>query len=126
VLGTVSVRSYLARKVIHTIVLLLLKVRMEPMLSLRATVGSLARGVMDLSPRARVKSDDEFGELATDLNHFLDRIALIVHDLDRILSEVVAVGERLGSVNRHLERPLGALLQRLTRGRQATDPSPPG
>jgi methyl-accepting chemotaxis protein len=129
VLGTVTVRSYLSRKeaswwqevrltagalslkiLAHTVVLfLLLKVRMEPLLSLRSTVAGLAKGVMDLSPRARVKSEDEFGELATDLNHFLDRIALIVHDLDKILSEVVAVGERLGTLNRHLERQLEGL-----------------
>lgn len=129
VLGTVTVRSYLARKeavwwdevrltagalslkiLAHTIVLfLLLKVRMEPLLSLRSTVAGLAKGVMDLSPRARVKSEDEFGELATDLNHFLDRIALVVRDLDRILSEVVAVGSRLGALNRHLERQLDTL-----------------
>jgi hypothetical protein len=64
-----TVRSYLARKeavwwqevrltagalslkiLAHTIVLLLLlKVRMEPLLSLRGTVGGLAKGVMDLS-----------------------------------------------------------------------------
>lgn len=72
VLGTVSVRSYLARKeeawwqevrvtagalslkiLVHTILLLLLlKVRMAPMLALRGTVAALAKGVMDLSPRA--------------------------------------------------------------------------
>lgn len=129
VLGTVAVRSYLARKeavwwqevrltagalslkiLAHTIVLLLLlKVRMEPMLSLRDTVAGLAKGVMDLSPRARVKTEDEFGELAQDLNHFLDRITLVVRDLDKILSEVIAVGERLGSVNRRLEQQLDGL-----------------
>jgi methyl-accepting chemotaxis protein len=129
VLGTVTVRSYLARKealwwqevrltagalsvkiLVHTILLfLLLKVRMAPLLALRATVSSLARGVMDLSPRANVPSEDEFGELARDLNHFLDRIAQIVGDLDRILGEVLAVGERLGALNRHLERQLDGL-----------------
>lgn len=129
VLGTVTVRSYLARKeeswwqevrvtagaltvkiLVHTfLLLLLLKVRMEPMLALRGTVAALAKGVMDLRPRARVASDDEFGDLATDLNHFLDRVALIVHDLDRILSQVVSVGERLGSVNRRLEGQLDGL-----------------
>jgi methyl-accepting chemotaxis protein len=129
VLGTVTVRSYLARKeavwwqevrltagalslkiLVHTVLLfLLLKVRMEPLLTLRSTVAGLAKGVMDLSPRAGVKSADEFGELAQDLNHFLDRIALIVHDLDRILSEVVAVGGRLGTLNRHLEQQLDGL-----------------
>lgn len=129
VLGTVTVRSYLARKeavwwqevrvtagalslkiLVHTIVLLLLlRVRMEPLLALRSTVAALAKGVMDLSPRAGVKTEDEFGELAQDLNHFLDRIALIVHDLDKILSEVVTVGERLGALNRHLEQQLDGL-----------------
>jgi hypothetical protein len=129
VLGTVTVRSYLGRKesvwwdevrvtigslsikiLIHTIVLmLLLRVRMEPLMTLRKTAATLAKGVMDLSPRARVTSQDEFGELAQDLNHFLDRIGQVVHDLDRILSEVVRVGERLGSLNRHLEHQLDSL-----------------
>ena len=129
VLGTVTVRSYLARKeavwwqevrltagalslkiLVHTIVLLLLlKVRMAPLLALRSTVAALAKGVMDLSPRAGVKTEDEFGELAQDLNHFLDRIVLIVHDLDKILSEVVSVGARLGALNRQLEGQLDGL-----------------
>lgn len=129
VLGTVTVRSYLERKeavwwqevrltaaalslkiLAHTVVLfLLMKVRMEPLLALRSTVSGLAKGVMDLSPRAAVRSEDEFGELAQDLNHFLDRIVVVVHDLDRILSEVVAVGVRLGSLNKHLERQLDGL-----------------
>ena len=124
VLGTVTVRSYLERKeaawwqdvrltagalsikiLVHTIVLFfLLKVRMAPLLALRSTVSSLARGLMDLSPRAAVNSADEFGELARDLNDFLDRIGVVVRDLDQILSEVVSVGARLGALNRGLEQ----------------------
>jgi methyl-accepting chemotaxis protein len=129
VLGTVQVRSYLERKevawwtevrltagalslkiLIHTVVLFfLLKARMEPLLALRGTVSGLARGVMDLSPRAAVNSADEFGELAQDLNHFLDRVVHIVGDLDKILSEVVTVGTRLGALNRELEKQLDGL-----------------
>ena len=129
VLGTVTVRSYLSRKeaswwqevrvtasalsikiVIHTIVLFfLLKVRMEPLLALRSTAASLAKGVMNLSPRTKVNSNDEFGELAQDINHFLDRVKQIVHDLDGILSEVVSVGSRLGVLNRHLEQQLDGM-----------------
>jgi methyl-accepting chemotaxis protein len=129
VLGIVTVRSYLERKedvwwqevrltagalslkiLAHTIVLfLLMKVRMEPLLALRSTVSGLAKGVMDLQPRANVNTADEFGELAQDLNHFLDRVVHIVQDLDKILSEVVAVGTRLGALNRHLERQLDGL-----------------
>ena len=48
---------------------------------------------MDISPRTKTNSEDEFGDLATDLNHFLDRIALVVKDLDVILSEVLVVGD---------------------------------
>lgn len=142
VLGTVTVRSYLERKeavwwqevrltagalslkiVVHTILLfLLMRVRMAPLLALRSTLSGLARGVMDLSPRAAVNSADEFGELAQDLNHFLDRIGTVVQDLDRILSEVVAVGERLGALNRGLEQQVeamrGASMRRLGEGAQ--------
>jgi methyl-accepting chemotaxis protein len=129
VLGTVSVRSYLKPKedawwnemslmasalsikiILHTVVLfLLLKVRMEPLLSLRSTTAALAKGVMNLSPRATVKTTDEFGELAADLNHFLDRVKLIVHDLDKILSEVVNAGERITLINRELEQQIDGL-----------------
>lgn len=129
VLGTVTVRSYLSRKeavwwqevrltagalslkiVVHTIVLfLLLKIRMEPLLVLRTTVSGLAKGVMNLGPRAAVRTADEFGELAQDLNHFLDRIGLVVNDLDRILGEVVAVGARLGALNRSLEQQVDGM-----------------
>ncbi len=129
VLGTVTVRSYLQRKeaawwqevrltagalslkiLIHTVVLfMLLKVRMAPLLELRSTVAGLAKGVMNLSPRAGVKTEDEFGELARDLNHFLDRISVVVTDLDKILSEVVTVGGRLGTLNRQLEQQLDGM-----------------
>ena len=125
-LGTVFVRSYLEPKqeawlgqvmgmaltmsvkiIIHTILLfLLLRIRMEPMLSLRSTTAALAKGVMDLSPRARVNSSDEFGELAADLNHFLDRVSLVVHDLNNILGTVVSVSEKLSILNRLLEQQL--------------------
>jgi methyl-accepting chemotaxis protein len=126
VLGTITVRSYLEPResawwgqvsllagamsikiVFHTILLfLLLRARMEPMMSLRATTATLAKGVMDLSPRAKVNSADEFGELASDLNAFLDRVKLLVHDLDQILSEVMNVGDRLGALSRGLEQQL--------------------
>ena len=123
ILGTVTVRSYFDRKVdvwieevktaagvlslnilIHTLVLfLLLKVRMQPLLALRSTVSSLARGLVDVSPRTAIKSEDEFGDLAEDLNHFLDRITLVVKDLDMILGEVLIVGDRLKDLTKQLE-----------------------
>ena len=129
VLGMVKVGSYLERKevawwsevkltagslslkiLIHTILLFfLLKVRMAPLLSLRSTVSRLARGLMDLSPRAKVTGQDEFGELAQDLNYFLDRINLVVTDLDQMLNKVVDASSRLGGLNRDLEQTVDGL-----------------
>ncbi|MDX1675393.1 MAG: HAMP domain-containing protein, partial [Longimicrobiales bacterium] len=94
VLGTVVVRDYLsaslsgwwdqvrlsatvsaAKIIIHvTIVFFLLRTLMEPLLSLRGAVARLADGSGGLRTRAEVRSSDEFGELAHDLNAFLDRI----------------------------------------------------
>jgi len=129
VLGIVKVGSYLERKetawwsevkltagslslkiLVHTILLFfLLKVRMAPLLSLRSTVSRLARGLMDLSPRAKVTGEDEFGELAQDLNYFLNRINLVVTDLDQMLNKVVDASSRLGSLNRDLEQTVDGL-----------------
>jgi hypothetical protein len=122
VLGSVTVRSYRSHKfaefwreaqlvsvvamanvILHTIVLfLLLRIRMEPLLRLRATVARLAKGHLDLSQRVEAKSDDEFGELALDLNHFLERVNHMVEDLDGVLSKVVAVNDRLAQVSQQM------------------------
>ena len=134
-MGTVKVGSYLERKeaawwsevkltagslslkiLVHTILLFfLLKVRMAPLLSLRSTVSRLARGLMDLSPRAKVNGKDEFGELAQDLNHFLDRIIVVVTDLDQMLNKVVDASSRLGSLNRDLEQTVDGLREGASR-----------
>lgn len=119
VLGTVIVRSYLTthlshwwaevqlasllgmgKIILHTVVLFfLLKIRMEPLLSLRAMISLLAKGASDLSHRAAVKSHDEFGELARDLNLFLDRIDHVVEDLGSILTRIGALNQRLNQVH---------------------------
>jgi len=118
VLGHVVVRSYLRNQlsqwwnevqltslvgmgkiILHTVVLFfLLKVRMEPLLSLRSTITLLARRSSDLSHRTAIKSQDEFGELARDLNLFLDRIDHDVQDLGSILTKVVAFNQRVTQI----------------------------
>jgi HAMP domain-containing protein len=93
----------MANVILHTIVLfLLLRLRMEPLLRLRSMVARLAKGRLDLSQRAEIKSDDEFGELALDFNHFLDRVCHLVEDLDVVLNRVVAVNERLAWVSEQM------------------------
>ena len=118
-LGTVTVRSYrstrmaewwrearvlsvvgMANIILHTIVLfLLLRIRMEPLMQLSKTVARLAKGRIDLSQRATPRSSDEFGELAVDLNHFLDRVSHVVDDLDDVLRKAAVVNERLSGVS---------------------------
>lgn len=71
---------------------------MGPLLGLRSVVSRLAKGGMDLTRRARIKSEDEFGELALDLNLFLDRICQIIEDLNEILTQETAVNQRLGEL----------------------------
>jgi len=139
VLGHVTVRGYLSIRLSEwwtevrlsslllginiitrtTVLFLLLRVRMEPLLTLRSTVAALAKGVVDLSVRARVKSDDEFGELAQDLNHFLDRIGHLIEDLDRILTPVIAVSHRLAQLSGEMNAQFEGIQQgvRLAIGR---------
>ena len=123
VLGSVTVRNYLSthlsqwwqevqltsllgisKIVLHTIVLFfLLKIRMEPVLSLRSTIAELAKGATDLSHRAPIKSRDEFGELARDLNSFLDRITHVIQDVSGVLANVLVVNRRLTQVHDQME-----------------------
>ena len=119
ILGTVTVRGYLdtrlsawwreaqlttslgtGKVLLHTIVLfLLLRVRMEPLFALQSVITLLAKAGTDLSHRASVRSRDEFGELARDLNLFLDRVSQITDDLGGVLASITHISERLVKVN---------------------------
>ncbi len=123
-LGQLKVRSYLGHHIeswwaearltallrlgeafIHSFILFfLLKVRMEPMLSLRAVVASLSKAGADLNRRATLTSEDEFGELARDLNHFLDRLSMILDDVGEVLEKVTVLNLRLKQVNSQIEK----------------------
>lgn len=133
VLGTVEVRDYLGshlegwmgdvrltvtvnlvKIIIHTVILFyLLKVLMKPLLSLRAAVSRLARGGSTLSDRAEVPSTDEFGELAHDLNSFLDRMSQILEEFRETLDRMVAVNTRLARVTGRTHDQVGNLEQAL-------------
>ncbi len=115
VLGRVVVRNYFSSRLshwwqelrlalmvgmgnilLHTLVLFfLLRARMESLLALRSQLMKLARGRLDLSFRAEIRSDDEFGALAGDLNTFLDRLCDVLADIDEVLKRVMAAKHRL-------------------------------
>jgi len=132
VLGSVTVRTYLARDlaawwdsikltaglalgkiVLHSVLLfLLLRVRMEPLLRLRAVLGNLARAYGGLDHRAEIRSRDEFGVLARDLNLFLDRITGVVRELDRVLHRVVAVNDDIVAIQGTLRGQIDGFVTR--------------
>lgn len=117
-LGQVTVRSYfstylddwwvevrltglagIGKIFLHTLILFfILRARMEPLLSLRAAVRSLANSGSDLAIRAKVASHDEFGELAEDLNQFLDRIGHVIEDLCGVLDRIGALNSELTEI----------------------------
>ena len=121
-LGTVTVRNYLSRDfalwlkdvrltaalsvgkiVLHSFLLfLILRARLEPLMELRAVVSRLARAYGSLSHRAEIRTSDEFGVLARDLNLFLDRISTIIQELDAVLSKVVTANNDIIAVQTDL------------------------
>ncbi|MEO1139525.1 MAG: HAMP domain-containing protein [Pseudomonadota bacterium] len=114
-LGTVTVRNYLSRDfalwfqdvrltavlsagkiVVHSFLLfLILRARLEPLMELRSVVSKLARAYGKLDHRAEIRTSDEFGVLARDLNLFLDRISVIVSELDAVLAKVVSANDNI-------------------------------
>lgn len=130
VLGTITVRNYLGRHfelwykdakltlglavgkiIMHSILLfLILRWRMEPLLRLRSVVSSLSKAYTDLGQRAEVRSPDEFGVLARDLNVFLDRIGGVVEELSQVLSRVVAVNDDMLQIQEDLRGQIDSVV----------------
>lgn len=133
VLGTVRVRNYLSTHIGHwwqevrltglmslvkimlhtTVLFFLLRIRMEPLLVLRASVAELTKGTRNLNLRVPVKSHDEFGELAADLNHFLDRISHIVEDLRTVLDKIAGLNHRMEALQAGMAEGLAGIERRL-------------
>lgn len=138
-LGKVTARSYLStdfvkwwedvqltaglglgKIVLHSLLLfLILRARLEPLLGLRAVVSRLARAYGGLEHRAEIRTADEFGALARDLNLFLDRITGLVCELEEVLNTVVRVNDDIVTIQRGLRDQIDGLaggIRRLERG----------
>ena len=129
-LGTVTVRNYLSRDfalwfedvqltaalsagkiLLHSFLLfIILRARLEPLMELRAVVSNLARAYGTLGHRAEIRTSDEFGVLARDLNLFLDRISRIVSELDAVLGKVVAANNDIIAVQGDLRQTIDQLV----------------
>ena len=130
-LGHITVRNYLGRDfamwwqdvklslglavgkiVVHSIILfLILRARMEPLLRLRSVVSTLSKAYTDLNQRAEVRTADEFGVLARDLNVFLDRITRLVDELDIVLHKVVNVNDDIIQIQMDLRSRIDSVVQ---------------
>lgn len=144
VLGHVEVRKYLfedisrwwheiqltaiagmGKIILHTIVLyILLQIRMEPLNSLRRMVGRLAQAGTRLEERAQVRSQDEFGQLAGDMNAFLDRVAGITRDVESVLERISALNVQLNDVRGRIEGQTEVLRRRIDAGRSSASLDP--
>ena len=131
ILGHVTVRNYLGRDfamwwqdvklslglavgkiVVHSIILfLILRARMEPLLRLRSVVSTLSKAYTDLNQRAEVRTSDEFGVLARDLNVFLDRISRLVEELDTVLHKVVDVNDNIIQIQTDLRTRIDSVVK---------------
>lgn len=130
VLGTVTVRDDLGRDfaiwwsevrlsagfalgkiVLHSILLfLLLRSRLEPLIRLREAFGRLAGAYGGLDHRVEIRSRDEFGLLARDVNLFLDRIRGIIEERDTVLRRVVAVNDDILRVQGEMRAQIDGFL----------------
>ena len=66
-------------------------------------VANLSKPGADLSHRAHLNSEDEFSELARDLNSFLDRLCYILKDLEHVLQKVATLNTRLSQINSQIQ-----------------------
>ncbi len=135
VLGEVTVRRYLAtdlaqwaedmrltgllalgKIVLHSVLLfLILRARLEPLLGLRSVVSNLARAYGGLTHRADIRTADEFGVLARDLNLFLDRISRLMAELDQVLQRVICVNDDIVNIQSDLRDRIDSLTGRIRR-----------
>jgi len=106
----------LAKIVLHSVLLfLILRARLEPLLGLRAVVSTLARAYGGLTHLAEIRTADEFGVLARDLNLFLDRINRLMGELDEVLQRVISVNDDIVSIQSDLRDRIDSLTGRIRR-----------
>src|SRR6056297_544330 len=104
----------LGKIVLHSFLLfLILRARLEPLLGLRAVVSNLARAYGGLTHRAEIRTADEFGVLARDLNLFLDRVCRLMEELDEVLQRVVAVNADIVAIQGDLRDRIDGLTGRI-------------
>jgi HAMP domain-containing protein len=106
----------LGKIVLHSFLLfLILRARLEPLLGLRAVVSNLARAYGGLTHRAEIRTADEFGVLARDLNLFLDRVCRLMEELDEVLARVVTVNSDIVKIQSDLRDRIDSLTGRIRR-----------
>ncbi len=74
---------------------------LKPIASLQTVVRGLASGEGDLTQRLEVKSNDEFGAISTDINHFIEHLQQMITGVKSSCSETNLSVEELGSQNQN-------------------------
>lgn len=88
----------LASIVLCAFIFFILELKMlKPLRTVGKAVKNLSSGEADLTIRLPVKTKDEFGELATDVNKFMELMQTIVSDLNGAQTKLSTIGLNLGS-----------------------------
>ncbi|AVF20578.1 methyl-accepting chemotaxis protein [Paenibacillus larvae] len=88
----------------------------KPLLSLSATINRAAQG--DLTPRLQVKTKDEVGQIAKDLNQILGAMSQIIGQVHQASEQVAASSEELTAISvdsveahRHVTKAIEQVMQ---------------
>ena len=73
-------------------------------------LSAIWRGHTDVYHRAEIRTSDEFGVLARDLNLFLDRITGIVSELDAVLAKVLSANDDIIAVQVNLRQTVDRIV----------------
>ncbi|WP_028239573.1 methyl-accepting chemotaxis protein [Stutzerimonas azotifigens] len=74
---------------------MLMRVLMRPLMDMNQAMRGIAQGEGDLTKRLLVQSDDEFGELATGFNQFVERIQGSIREVSEATQQLNEVAQRV-------------------------------
>ena len=86
-----------------SLVIAILRLVVKPVNAMALTLEEMTNGQWDLTRRMQVKSQDEVGRLSLGINMFIERLQMIISDLNTKTVSLANSAERFGEVSTQLE-----------------------